>query len=93
MNVFLWLAISAIVGSLVGWIGSVAVRADGPHRVPLNLLVGALGGMLGARCFSADFGTSLVNRGSIPLSGIAAACVGALVSVSIVMFFWRGRRT
>jgi len=93
MNTVMWLLISGIVGGVVGWIASIAVRAEGTQPVTLNIVVGAIGAMLGASVLSSEFGSSLVNRGSIPLGGFGASCLGALGSICVLFYFWRGRHT
>jgi uncharacterized membrane protein YeaQ/YmgE (transglycosylase-associated protein family) len=93
MNTVVWLLISGVVGSVIGWIASIAIRAEGTQPVTLNILAGACGAMLGASALSSEFGTSLVNRGAIPLGGFGAASLGAVVSLGILFHFWRGRRT
>ena len=93
MNIVIWLLLSAIVGGVVGWIASNAVRAEGTQPVTLNILAGAFGGMLAASVLTPEFGSSLINRGSIPPGVFGASCLGALVSLGVLFYFWRGRRT
>ena len=93
MNVTLWLLISGIIGGTVGWIASVATRKGVTHYVTINIVSGAIGAMLGAAMLSPEFGSSLVNRGGIPLSDVIASSCGACLLVGIVFLYWRDRRT
>jgi uncharacterized membrane protein YeaQ/YmgE (transglycosylase-associated protein family) len=92
MNVFFWLLISGAIGSLVGWAASVAVRKDVTEYVIVNIVLGAVGAILGASLLSPEFGSSLVNRSGIPLTAVVASGSGAFVLACCVYLCWHDQK-
>ena len=43
MGIILWL----VIGGVVGWLASLVMRRDGSMGIPMNIVVGIIGAMLG----------------------------------------------
>lgn len=86
INLILWLA----VGGLIGWAASIIMHTDAQQGVPLNIVVGIAGAMLGGWLFS-PIGT--INQGNFSMLSLLISLIGAVLLLAIVnLFRRRGRR-
>ncbi len=79
MNVLIWL----IVGGIVGWLASLAMRTDGQQGILLNVVVGIVGAFIGGWVISPMVGVVTINEG-ISIGSIAVSLVGAVILLAIV---------
>jgi len=80
MDIIVWL----IVGGVIGWLGSIAMRTDGQQGVLLNIVVGIVGAILGGWLLTPMLGSSTINQGNFSLPGLIVSFLGAVVLLAIV---------
>jgi uncharacterized membrane protein YeaQ/YmgE (transglycosylase-associated protein family) len=89
MNFLLWI----ILGGLVGWIASLVMGTDARQGVPLNIVVGITGALLGGWLISPLVGVSTINQNNFSLGGLLVSLLGAIILLAVVNFVRRGRPT
>lgn len=87
MGIVIWL----VVGGVIGWLASLAMRTDGQQGVILNVVVGIIGAFIGGLLIGPLFGTGTINSGDYSLSGLVASFLGAAALLALVNLFRRGR--
>lgn len=87
MGMMIWL----VVGGVIGWLASLAMRTDAQQGLILNVLVGIVGAFIGGLLIAPMFGTGTINSGDYSLSGLIASFVGAAALLALVNLFRRGR--
>lgn len=86
MNFILWL----IVGGLIGWLASMAMKTNGQQGVILNVIVGIVGAMVAGWFVSPLVGIGTINQDNFSLPALIVSFVGAIILLAIVNLFRRG---
>jgi uncharacterized membrane protein YeaQ/YmgE (transglycosylase-associated protein family) len=79
MSIIAWLVLGAIAGYLAGFF----VRGDEGLGVVGHIVLGIVGALVGGFLGGALFGVDPIN-GALDLSSIAAATIGAIITVVVV---------
>jgi len=79
MNIITWL----VIGGLVGWLVSVAMRIDAQEKIFLNVAVGSVGAVFSGWFLSPllDVSSSL---GNFSVAGVIGSLLGAVVLLAAV---------
>ena len=80
MNVLTWL----ILGGLVGWLASLAMRIDAQEKIFLNVAIGSLGAAFSGWFLTPLVGIAAMNQGGLGMGGVFVAFFGAVVLLAIV---------
>jgi uncharacterized membrane protein YeaQ/YmgE (transglycosylase-associated protein family) len=86
MYIIIWL----IIGGVIGWLASIAMRTDGQQGVLLNIVVGIVGSVLGGWLLTPILGSSTINQGNFSLAGLVISFLGAVILLAIVNLVRRG---
>jgi uncharacterized membrane protein YeaQ/YmgE (transglycosylase-associated protein family) len=86
MEIIIWL----IIGGVIGWLASIAMRTDGQQGVLLNIVVGIVGAILSGWLLTPMLGSSTINQGNFSLPGLIVSFLGAVVLLAIVNLVRRG---
>lgn len=88
-----WLLI-AIIGAIIGWLTGYAMSPDRRMNVLLNLIVGAVGAMLGVWFFAGVLGLMTASVGINFWLAIVWSIVGALIFMAVIsaLFGWAFHR-
>jgi len=81
MNLIIWL----VIGGVIGWLASIAMKTDGQQGIVLNVVVGIVGAFVGGLIGSA-LGFGGVTE--FDIRSFAIAILGAIV----VLLAWRAVR-
>jgi uncharacterized membrane protein YeaQ/YmgE (transglycosylase-associated protein family) len=84
MNIIIWL----VVGGLIGWAASTLMRR--PEGIPLNVVVGILGAVLGGWILSPLVGVSTINQNNFSAPSLFVSFLGAVMLLVIVNVVRRG---
>ena len=85
MNFIIWL----IVGGLIGWLASIAMKTNGQQGMFLNVVVGIVGAMLGGWIISPLVGVGTINQDNFSIPALLVSFVGAVILLAIVNFIRR----
>ncbi len=85
MNFFIWL----IVGGVIGWLASIAMKTNGQQGLFLNVVVGIVGAMLGGWVISPMVGVGTINQDNFSMPALLVSFVGAIILLAIVNFISR----
>lgn len=80
MSIILWI----VMGLLVGWIASVITKTEREGGAALNVIVGALGAMLGGFLMRLLGRSSTVTHEAISLYSVFVAVLGASVLLAVL---------
>lgn len=80
MNVITWF----VVGGLVGWLASVAMRIEAQERILWNVAIGVVGAVLGGWFLTPLAGIAAMNQGSLSIGAVFLAFFGAVVILAVV---------
>ena len=80
MNFIIWL----IVGGLIGWLASIAMKTNGQQGMFLNVVVGIVGAMLGGWIISPLVGVGTINQDNFSIPALLVSLVGAVILLAIV---------
>ena len=86
MNFIIWL----IVGGVIGWLASIAMKTNGQQGIVLNVVVGIVGAMLGGWLISPMVGAGTINQDNFSLPALLVSFLGAAILLAIVNLFRRG---
>ena len=86
MNILIWI----VVGGLLGWLASIAMKTDAQQGVILNIVVGIIGAFLGGLLLSPIFGAATINQNDFSMSGLLVSFLGAVILLAIVNLVRRG---
>ena len=85
ISFILWIA----MGAFVGWLASLAMKADGSMGTLLNIVVGILGAAVGGAVFRAfGFSGANINDG-ISLYSVVVSFIGAVIVIALVQLIRR----
>ena len=87
MNFIIWL----LLGGIIGWLASMAMKTDGQQGIFLNIVVGVIGAMLGGWFISPLVGVGTINQDNFSLPSMVVSFIGAVILLAIVNLFRRGR--
>jgi uncharacterized membrane protein YeaQ/YmgE (transglycosylase-associated protein family) len=83
LNILIWL----VLGGLIGWAASTLLRMR--EGIPLNVIVGIVGAVLGGWFLSPFVGVSTINQGNFSVPGLIVSFLGAVILLLIVNFVRR----
>ncbi len=86
MNFIIWL----IVGGIIGWLASMAMKTNDQQGMVLNVVVGIVGAMLAGWFISPLVGVGTINQSNFSLPALLVSFAGAAVLLAIVNLFRRG---
>ncbi|WP_332740113.1 GlsB/YeaQ/YmgE family stress response membrane protein [Hydrogenophaga sp.] len=86
MNLIIWL----VVGGVIGWLASLAMKTDGQQGIFLNIVVGIVGAALGGLLISPLVGVGTINQDAFSLGAMLVSFLGAVILLAIVNLFRRG---
>jgi uncharacterized membrane protein YeaQ/YmgE (transglycosylase-associated protein family) len=86
MNLFIWL----IVGGVIGWLASIAMKTNGQQGLILNVVVGIVGAMIAGYVISPMVGIGTINQNNFSAPSLLVSFGGAVVLLAIVNLFRRG---
>jgi uncharacterized membrane protein YeaQ/YmgE (transglycosylase-associated protein family) len=87
MGIILWL----VIGGVVGWLASIVMRRDGSMGIPMNIVVGIVGALLGGWLVGPMVGAPSINSGTISAGSLLVSFLGAVVLLAIVNLITRNR--
>jgi len=85
MNILIWL----IMGGVIGWLASVMMRTQ--ESIPLNIVVGIVGALVGGWLISPLVGAGTINEGDLSVAGLGVSLLGAIILLALVNLFRTGR--
>jgi len=80
LNFIVWL----VVGGIIGWLASLAMKTDDQQGIFLNVVVGIVGAMLGGWLLAPLFGTATINQDSFSIAALLVSFLGAVMLLAIV---------
>lgn len=83
INILIWL----MLGGLIGWAASALLRMR--ESIPLNVIVGIVGAVVGGWFLSPFVGVSTINQGNFSVPGLIVSFFGAVILLLIVNFVRR----
>ncbi len=87
MNFLIWI----VVGGLLGWLASMAMKTDAQQGLFLNIVVGIVGAFLGGWLLAPLLGTGTINQNNFSISSLVVSFLGSVVLLMVVNLFRRGR--
>jgi uncharacterized membrane protein YeaQ/YmgE (transglycosylase-associated protein family) len=87
MGIILWL----VIGGVVGWLASIVMRRDGSMGIPMNIVAGIVGAVLGGWLIGPMVGAPSINSGVISAGSLLVSFLGAVVLLAIVNLVTRSR--
>jgi len=84
------LIILIIVGGVIGWLASIAMRRDGQQGLFLNIVVGIVGALLAGFILNPMIGGGNIMAGDYSASSLIVSFLGAVVLLAIVNLVRRG---
>jgi len=79
-NLVIWL----VVGALVGGVAGLLMRDDEDPAAFANVMIGVLGALLAGRLAAPRIGLEIAHPGVFELGALAAALLGAVLTLAIV---------
>lgn len=80
--------VAILVGALVGWLASMVMKTDAEQGPLMNIVIGIVGGLLGALIFGRWLGFSSAQAaGTFSWMGILWAFLGSLILIGILKAF------
>ncbi|MBB6096313.1 putative membrane protein YeaQ/YmgE (transglycosylase-associated protein family) [Povalibacter uvarum] len=79
MNVITWL----LIGGLVGWLASIALRIDSQERIFLDVAIGIVGAVFSGWFLTPLLGVATMNQGSLSTGGVLVSFFGAVIAVAL----------
>jgi len=80
-----------VIGGVVGWLASIVMRRDGSMGIPMNVVVGIVGALLGGWLVGPMIGAPSINSGEISGASLLVSFIGAVVLLAIVNLATRRR--
>lgn len=85
---FIWFI---VMGGVIGWLASLAMRRDASMGVVLNVIVGIAGSAIGNGLLGFITGGGTIGGWPPDWSGVVGALLGAVILLGIVNRVQRGR--
>ena len=79
-----------VVGGLIGWLASMAMRTNAQQGIFLNVVVGIVGAMIAGLLLSPLLGMAPITSGNYSLGSLFVSFLGAVVLLAVVNLFRRG---
>lgn len=86
MNFLIWI----VVGGVIGWLASMAMKTNAQQGMLLNIIVGIVGALLGGWLIAPLVGTGTINQNDFSIASLGVSFVGALILLAIVNLLRRG---
>lgn len=83
--------IALIMGGVIGWLASIAMKTDAQQGIFLNIIVGCVGSILGRFLFGRFLGGGGLRGDAFNPMTLLTAFLGAVVLLAIVNLVRRGR--
>lgn len=83
--------LAIIMGGIIGWVASIIMKTDAQQGVFLNIVVGAVGSILGRLLFGGLLGGGRLRDNAFDPMTLLSALLGALLLLGVINFFRRGR--
>ena len=87
MNFVIWL----LVGGIIGWIASKLMNTDAQQGIILNVVVGIIGAFLSGMLISPLAGVPTINQNAFSIGSMLVSLLGAIILLTIVNLFRRGK--
>lgn len=85
LNIVVWL----VVGSVVGWLGSMVMKTDNQRGILLNVLVAVVGAVVPGWVVSPLVAAAAVDQGNFSLPSLMLSFVGAVILLALLDLFRR----
>lgn len=79
-----------IVGGVIGWLASIAMRTDGQQGILLNVVVGIVGALIAGVVITPMIGGAPITSGAFDIMSLIASFLGAVVLLGAVNLMRRG---
>ena len=79
-----------IVGGIIGWLASMAMRTDAQQGLVLNMVVGIVGALVGGFLLTPLLGGTPITTGALDARSLLVSFLGAVILLAIVNLFRRG---
>jgi uncharacterized membrane protein YeaQ/YmgE (transglycosylase-associated protein family) len=86
-SMIIWL----VVGGVIGWLASIAMKTDGQQGILLNIVVGIVGAVLAGYVVAPLVGVSTINQGNFSVAGLLVSFAGSVILLAVVNLIRRGR--
>jgi len=80
-----------VIGGIIGWLASMAMRMDAQHSIVLNMLIGMAGALLGGWLLSPALGNGTINADDFNALSLVVSFMGAVLLLTIVNVALRRR--
>jgi uncharacterized membrane protein YeaQ/YmgE (transglycosylase-associated protein family) len=84
------LIIMLIVGGILGWLASMAMKTDGQQGLFLNVVVGVVGALLAGYLITPFLGGAPITTGAFDIKSLFVSFLGSVVLLGIVNLIRRG---
>ena len=84
------LLIILIVGGVIGWLASIAMRTDGQQGIVLNVIVGIVGALIAGVIVTPLIGGAPITSGSFDVMSLLASFLGSVILLAAVNLVRRG---
>jgi uncharacterized membrane protein YeaQ/YmgE (transglycosylase-associated protein family) len=79
-----------VVGGVIGWLASIAMKTDNQQGILLNIVVGVVGAVVAGWAISPLVGAGTINQGNFSLSSLVVSFIGAVILLAVVNLVRRG---
>lgn len=86
INFVVWL----LVGSVVGWIASVVVRAEAEQTILRNVVFGIAGAAIGGGVVASMFGDTTPHDGSLSMTAMVFSLIGSVTLLGLINLWHSG---
>ena len=83
------LVIWIVGGSIIGLLGSIAMRTEAERGAMVNIVVGVVGALTAALVLTSLFGMSAINQNNFSLPALLVPLLGAIALLALVSGFRR----
>ena len=87
MNFIIWI----VIGGVIGWLASMAMKTNAQQGIFLNIVVGIVGAFLGGWLLAPLFGSGTINGDNFSLASLLVSFLGAVILLGIVNLLRRGK--
>ncbi len=81
------LIILLTVGGVIGWLTSLAIKAEEQQTILLNIAVGSVGSALGGFLLAPLVGLGTVDQTTFSIDALFVPVVGAIILLAVVNLF------